>query len=65
MKLPHKAHVALLDGERFLPAAQRRSVVFEPKLVVEAEPELDPTNFSAGVRHQDQSRQDAGAHPAR
>lgn len=53
MKLQHKAHVALLDGERFL-LLRNEGQLFEPKLVVEAEPELDPTNFSAGVRHQDQ-----------
>ena len=53
MKLAHKAHVALLDGENFS-LLRNDGQIFEPRLVPEARPELVPTNFSAGVRHQDQ-----------
>lgn len=52
MKLPHKAHVALLDGESFT-LFRNDGQLFAPKLVEVAKPVLDHTNFSAGVRHQD------------
>jgi protein required for attachment to host cells len=52
MKLPNKAHVALVDGERFV-VLRNRGTLFEPKLELEAEPEVEETNFSAGVRNQD------------
>jgi protein required for attachment to host cells len=52
MKLPHNAHVALIDGENFT-LFRNEGQMFEPKLVEIAKPSLDPTNFSAGVRHQD------------
>ena len=55
MKLPHKAHVALLDGESFTLFCNEGQL-FEPKLVEVSKPLLDPTNFSAGVRHQDSGR---------
>ena len=53
MKLPHKAHVAVLDGESFT-LFRNDGPIFEPKLSPVEKPDLDPTNFSAGVRHQDQ-----------
>ncbi|HAU21291.1 MAG TPA: attachment protein [Erythrobacter sp.] len=53
MKLSHQAHVALVDGENFT-LYRNEGQVFDPKLVVENSPELEVTNFSAGVRHQDQ-----------
>lgn len=55
MKLPHKAHVALLDGENFT-LFRNDGHTAEPKLVEVDKPSLDPTNFSAGVRHQDSGR---------
>ncbi len=59
MKVPHKAHVALVDGERFV-LLRNDGQIFEPKLSKVAEPKLDPTNFSAGVKHQDHAGQIAG-----
>lgn len=53
MKLSHQAHVALVDGENFT-LYRNEGQIFDPKLVVETSPELEVTNFSAGVRHQDQ-----------
>ena len=52
MKVPHKALVALANGERFL---MMRNVgqPFEPKLEKVGEIDLELTNFSAGVRNQD------------
>ena len=52
MKVPHKALVALANGERFL---MMRNVgqPFEPKLEKVSDLDLELTNFSAGVRHQD------------
>lgn len=52
MKIPHKAHVAIVDGESFL-LMQNEGQPFEPRLKALARPELDATNFSAGVKHQD------------
>ncbi len=60
MKLRNNAHVALVDGTRFV---MMRNVgqAFEPKLEPAAKPDLDATNFSAGVRHQDSASQRSGA----
>lgn len=52
MKIPHSAHVALADGERFV-LMRNVGPIFEPELERVAEPELAATNHSAGVRHQD------------
>ena len=52
MKLPHNAHVAIVDGERFV-VMQNTGKPFEPKLENGRTPELEPTNYSAGIRHQD------------
>ena len=52
MKLPAKAHVALVDGETFS-LLRNEGQIFDPSLAVEDSPELDPTNFSAGIRQQD------------
>ena len=52
MKIPHMAHVALVDGERFV-VMRNTGQIFEPRLEEVAEPDLDRTNYSAGVRHQD------------
>jgi len=59
MKCPHNSHVALVDGERFL-LMRNVGQIFEPSLEVVAEPELEETNFSAGVRHQDEGGQRTG-----
>lgn len=60
MKLPHKAHVALVDGETFV-VMRNTGKPFEPELALVAKPDLEATNFSAGVRHQDPASQQAGA----
>lgn len=52
MKLPHNSYVAILDGENFK-LMQNKGQPFEPSLEKVSEPDLDPTNFSAGVHHQD------------
>ena len=59
MKLPHNAHVAVVDGETFL-LFRNEGQLFEPKLSKEDSPDLDVTNFSAGVRHQDDIGQELG-----
>ena len=60
MKVPHKAHVALVDGERFV-LLRNDGQIFEPKLSKVEEPNLEPTNFSAGVKHQDTGGQISGS----
>ena len=52
MKVPHKAHVAIVDGESFT-VLRNTGKPFEPKLSDAQKPDLSPSNFSAGVRHQD------------
>ena len=59
MKVPHKAHVAIADGERFI-LTRNTGQIFEPKLEKLAEPNLSATNYSAGVKHQDNAGQDKG-----
>jgi len=59
MKLPAKAHVAVIDGEHFA-LFRNEGQIFEPKLASEDNPDLDPTNFSAGIRHQDDAGQRHG-----
>ncbi len=60
MQIPHKAHVALVDGERFI-LLRNDGQIFEPKLSKVAEPDLEATNFSAGVKHQDSASQMSSA----
>lgn len=60
MKLPHKAHVAIVDGESFT-ILRNEGQIFEPKLSHVENPDLTATNFSAGVRHQDDIGQRTGA----
>ena len=57
MKLPHKAHVAVVDGENFT-IMRNSGQPFEPKLGDAERPNLTTTNYSAGVKHQD----DVGRH---
>jgi protein required for attachment to host cells len=52
MKLAHNAHIALVDGESFS-LFRNRGKIFEPELELVEQPQLEATNFSAGVRHQD------------
>lgn len=59
MKCPHKAHIALVDGERFV-LLRNDGQLFDPKLSKVAEPSLEATNFSAGVKHQDEGGQKKG-----
>ncbi len=60
MKLPNKAHVAIVDGERFI-LMHNTGQAFEPKLENAKTPDLEATNFSAGVKHQDDAGQKTGA----
>ncbi len=59
MKLPHNAYVAIVDGENFT-LMQNIGQPFAPSLQKGTKPDLDPTNFSAGVRHQDDAGQKTG-----
>ena len=59
MKLPQNSHVAVVDGENFL-LFRNDGETFEPSLRKEDSPDLDITNFSAGVRHQDDVGQQLG-----
>jgi protein required for attachment to host cells len=60
MKVPHRALVALANGERFL-LMRNLGQPFEPKLEKIGELDLELTNFSAGVRHQDPAGQRSGS----
>jgi protein required for attachment to host cells len=59
MKLPQNAYVAIVDGENFT-LMQNTGQPFSPSLEKVSKPDLDPTNFSAGVRHQDDAGQKTG-----
>lgn len=52
MKVPHKAHVALIDGTRFV-LMRNMGQPFEPQLEFVSDLDLELTNFSAAVRNQD------------
>ena len=60
MKVPHMALVVLADGERCV-LMRNTGQLFEPKLERVSELDLELTNFSAGVRHQDPAGQRAGS----
>src|SRR5690349_1414346 len=60
MKVPHQALVALANGERLV-ILRNVGQPFEPKLEKVSEPDLELTNFSAGVRHQDPAGQRNGS----
>ena len=60
MKLPHNAHVAVADGNRFM-LLRNTGKPFEPTLEMVEQPDLEASNYSAGVRHQDESGQRTGA----
>lgn len=59
MKIPHLAHVALVDGQRFV-LMRNVGQIFEPRLEQVAQPELEASNFSAGIRNQDSAGQRNG-----
>ena len=60
MKIPHNALVALANGEKFV-VMRNAGQAFAPQLERVAEPDLELTNFSAGVRHQDPAGQRNGS----
>lgn len=59
MKLPNKAHVAIVDGQNFT-VMRNTGQALEPKLADAQKPDLSATNFSAGVKHQDDLGQKHG-----
>ena len=60
MKIPHNALVALANGEKFV-VLRNVGQAFEPRLERVADLDLELTNFSAGVRHQDPAGQRNGS----
>ena len=60
MQIPHNAHVALANGERFL-VMRNVGHPLEPKFEQVQSLDLELTNFSAGVRHQDPAGQRNGS----
>lgn len=60
MKVPHQALVALANGEKFV-LMRNVGQPFEPQLERVADLDLELTNFSAGVRHQDPAGQRNGS----
>ena len=60
MKIPHNAMVALANGEKFV-VMRNTGQPFEPRLERIGEFDLELTNFSAGVRHQDPAGQRNGS----
>ena len=60
MRIPHLALVALANGKRFV-LMRNVGQPFEPKLEKVEELDLELTNFSAGVRHQDPAGQRNGS----
>ena len=59
MRLPSNAHVAIVDGENFT-VMRNTGQPLEPKLGSAEKPDLSATNFSAGVKHQDNAGQQLG-----
>ena len=60
MKIPPKAHVAVIDGERFI-LLRNGSDAMHPALETAGEPDLDPTNRSQGqMRHSITATPEAG-----
>lgn len=61
MKIPDGAHIAVLDGERFLWLHNTGDSV-HPQLALIGEPDLDPTNRSQGkMRHSITTNQHRGS----
>lgn len=59
MRLPSNAHVAIVDGENFT-VMRNSGQPLEPKLANADKPDLTASNFSAGVKHQDDVGQKHG-----
>ena len=59
MRLPNNAHVAIVDGENFT-VMRNGGAPLEPKLDRAEQPDLSATNYSAGVRHQDNIGREKG-----
>lgn len=59
MRLPSNAHVAIVDGENFT-VMRNTGQPLEPKLGSAEKPDLSATNYSAGVKHQDNAGQQLG-----
>ena len=59
MRLPKNAHVAIVDGENFT-VMRNTGQPLEPKLGSAEKPDLSATNYSAGVKHQDNAGQQLG-----
>ena len=59
MRLPSNAHVAIVDGENFT-VMRNTGQPLEPKLGRAEKPDLSATNYSAGVKHQDNAGQQLG-----
>ena len=59
MRLPSNAHVAIVDGSNFT-VMRNTGKPLEPKLGSAEKPDLSATNFSAGVKHQDDIGQKHG-----
>ena len=59
MRLPKNAHVAIVDGNHFT-VMRNSGAPLEPKLSGAEKPDLSATNFSAGVKHQDDIGQKHG-----
>ena len=60
MQIPHNALVALANGEKFV-VMRNTGLPFDPRLERIADLDLELTNFSAGVRHQDPAGQRNGS----
>ncbi|HCJ22534.1 MAG TPA: attachment protein [Erythrobacter sp.] len=59
MRLPSNAHVAIVDGENFT-VMRNTGQPLEPELGSAEKPDLSATNYSAGVKHQDNAGQQLG-----
>ena len=59
MRIPSNAHVAIVDGENFT-VMRNGGAPLEPKLDRAEQPDLRATNYSAGVRHQDNIGREKG-----
>ena len=59
MRIPSNAHVAIVDGKNFT-VMRNGGAPLEPKLGSAEKPDLSATNYSAGVKHQDNAGQQLG-----
>ena len=59
MRIPSNAHVAIVDGENST-VMRNGGAPLEPKLDRAEQPDLSATNYSAGVRHQDNIGREKG-----